>query len=43
MDVACVLVAAALAAAGMWLMPAEDRLPVEVDVVAAVAGCAGLL
>ncbi|MFJ2161412.1 sensor histidine kinase [Streptomyces sp. NPDC087856] len=43
MDVACVLVAAALAAAGMWLMPAEDRLPVGVDVVAAVAGCAGLL
>ena len=42
-DVACVLVAAGLAAGGMWLMPAEDRLPVGVDVVAAVAGCAGLL
>ncbi|UXX94349.1 histidine kinase [Streptomyces sp. AD2-2] len=43
MDGACVLVAAGLAAGGMWLMPAEDRLPVGVDVVAAVAGCAGLL
>lgn len=42
-DGACVLVAAGLAAAGMWLMPAEDRLPVGVDVGAAVAGCAGLL
>ncbi|MGW3288596.1 sensor histidine kinase [Streptomyces sp. NPDC001002] len=42
-DALCVLLAAGLAAVGIWLDPTSDGIPVAVDVVAGVAGSAALL
>ncbi|MGW1209151.1 sensor histidine kinase [Streptomyces sp. NPDC002499] len=42
-DALCVLLAAALAAVGIWLDPTSDRIPIGVDVVAGVAGSVALL